>query len=49
MSSEILSRDIEEIREKIERMTEKRKDIFESEGEKAEVRQAREDVVKCYL
>jgi altered-inheritance-of-mitochondria protein 13 len=48
MSSELLSRDIEEIKEKITRMTEKRKDILEGEGDKAGVRQAREDVVKCY-
>ncbi len=49
MSSEILSRDIEEIREKIERMGGKRKEVLGGEGEKAEVKKARDEVVKCYL
>lgn len=43
MSSEVLGRDIEEVREKVERMKKERK---EKEGEG--VRNAREGVVQCY-
>ena len=43
MSSEVLGRDIEEVREKVERM---RKDKESKEG--PEIRQAREKVVLCY-
>ncbi|KAK4687928.1 MICOS complex subunit MIC19, partial [Tremellales sp. Uapishka_1] len=44
MSSEVLGRDIEEVREKVERMTRARK---EKEGEG--VRSSKSSVVKCYL
>ena len=43
MSSEVLGRDIEEVREKVERMTRERR-AKENEG----VRGAKEGVVKCY-
>ena len=43
MSSEVLGRDIEEIREKIERM---KKDREEKEGQG--IKKAREGVMKCY-
>lgn len=44
MSSEVLGRDIEEVREKVERMGSERR-AKESEG----VRGAKEGVVRCYL
>lgn len=44
MSSEVLGRDIEEVREKVERMGSGRREK-ESEG----VRRAKEGVVRCYL
>lgn len=43
MSSEVLGRDIDEIREKVERMKEKRNK--EGEG----VKRARQGVEQCYL
>lgn len=43
MSSEVLGRDIEEVREKVERMKRER---TEKEGEG--VRRAKEGVVRCY-
>ena len=43
MSSEVLGRDIEEVREKVERM---RKERGEKEG--AGVTAAKESVVRCY-
>ncbi|KIR24538.1 hypothetical protein CNBG_10070 [Cryptococcus deuterogattii R265] len=43
MSSQVLGRDIEEIREKVERMKEKKNN--ESEG----VKLARQSVEQCYL
>ena len=44
MSSEILGKDIEEVREKVQRM---KKERTEKEGEG--VRRAKEGVVRCYL
>jgi altered-inheritance-of-mitochondria protein 13 len=44
MSSEILGKDIEEVRDKVQRM---KKERTEKEGEG--VRKAKEGVVKCYL
>lgn len=49
MSSEILSRDIEEIRSKVDRLENKRKNVLEGEGERAELRKSRDSVVQCYL
>ncbi|KAJ9111356.1 hypothetical protein QFC19_001124 [Naganishia cerealis] len=49
MSSELLSRDMEEVKEKLEKLGKKRKEVFEEEGEKAEVRKQRDAVVQCYL
>ena len=43
MSSPVLSRDIEDVREKVERMKSGR-EVKENEG----VKRAREGVVKCY-
>ena len=43
MSSEVLGRDIEEVREKVERMASEKR-AKENEG----VRGAKEGVVKCY-
>lgn len=43
MSSEVLGRDIEEVREKVERMGSERREK-ESEG----IRSAKEGVVRCY-
>ena len=43
MSSEVLGRDIEEVRGKVERM---KKDREEKEGEG--IRKAKEGVVRCY-
>lgn len=44
MSSDALGRDIEEVREKVQRMVEDKKN-----KETEDVRRAREGVVKCYL
>ncbi|KAJ9114472.1 hypothetical protein QFC20_001345 [Naganishia adeliensis] len=49
MSSELLSRDMEEVREKLEKLGRKRKEVFEEQGEKKEVRKQRDAVVQCYL
>lgn len=49
MSSELLSRDMEEVKDKLEKLGKKRKEVFEEEGEKAEVRKQRDAVVQCYL
>lgn len=49
MSSELLSRDMEEVKDKLEKLGRKRKEVFEEEGEKAEVRKQRDAVVQCYL
>ncbi|KAI5454438.1 hypothetical protein NCC49_004490 [Naganishia albida] len=49
MSSELLSRDMEEVRDKLEKLGRKRREVFEEQGEKAEVRKQRDAVVQCYL
>lgn len=49
LSSEILGRDIQEIREKVQRIESKRKSVVEGEGEKKAIKESREEVVKCYL
>lgn len=49
LTSEILGRDIEEVREKVERMSGRRKEVLEGVGENAEVKAGRLAVVKCYL
>lgn len=49
MSSELLSRDMEEVRDKLEKLGRKRREVFEEQGEKADVRKQRDAVVQCYL
>ncbi|GHJ84898.1 hypothetical protein NliqN6_1300 [Naganishia liquefaciens] len=49
LNSELLGRDMEEVREKLEKLGKKRREVFEEEGEKAEVRKQRDSVVQCYL
>ncbi|KAJ9114724.1 hypothetical protein QFC22_005600 [Naganishia vaughanmartiniae] len=50
MSSELLSRDMDEVKEKLEKLGRKRNEVlFDEQGEKAEVRKQRDAVVQCYL
>ncbi len=49
MSSELLGRDIDEIKEKVERMAGRRKDILEGVEGKTEIKTGREALVQCYL
>jgi altered-inheritance-of-mitochondria protein 13 len=49
LNSELLGRDMDEVRDKLEKLGRKRREVFDEDGEKAEVRKQRDQVVQCYL